>query len=228
MRTFLTGRNFCRAFLIACLCLLALPSLTAEAFYRSGDQGDAVKEIQVKLRKLGFSTNEPDGVFGAKTVEAVKAFQAKAGLTADGIVGVETYKKLMERDMPASRSGVANLLRRIISTAYSYEGVPYYFGGTTPDGFDCSGYVRFVFAQAGIWLPRMADEQYEVGRPIARADLQVGDLVYFETYTEGISHVGIYVGGGNFISATSSAGIAVRSLYNEYWGPRYLAATRML
>jgi hypothetical protein len=216
-----------RVLLLCSLCLLLGAGGKAEAFYRSGDKGEEVKEIQLELRKLGYPVQEADGVFGANTAEAVMAFQRRLGLAADGIVGEETFRKLMDRSLPPSRSGILPGIRRVVSAALSYRGAPYRFGGATPGGFDCSGFTRFVFAQAGVQLPRMADEQYLAGRKIAKRDLQSGDLVYFETYTAGISHVGIYLGGDEFVSSTSSAGIAVRSINDSYWGPRYVGATRM-
>ncbi len=200
----------------------------SEAFYRSGDRGTEVQEIQVRLKKLGYEPGSVDGVFGPATTQAVKTFQKVAGLDVDGVVGAETFRKLMERDMPPSRAGIVSVLRRVVSSALSYQGVPYVFGGTSPGGFDCSGYTRYVFAQAGINLPRMADEQYYQSQRINRSDLSRGDLVYFTTYTAGISHVGIYLGDGQFISATSSAGVAIRSLGDSYWGPRYVGASRVI
>lgn len=197
------------------------------AFYRAGDEGQGVMEIQNRLREFGYQL-EATGKFDAATVSVIKEFQAKMELVQDGIVGEDTFQKLMERPMPPNRSGIITSLRRIISTSLSYQGVPYHFGGTTPNGFDCSGFTRFVFAQVGINLPRMADDQYYQGRKINKSDLSSGDLVYFTTYTSGVSHVGIYLGGGEFVSATSSAGIAVRSIYDSYWGPRYVGATRAL
>ncbi len=220
--------RFCLAivFFASCFCLsFANPG---EAFYRTGDRGPEVQEIQVRLKKLGYEIGTVDGVFGGNTAKAVKTFQTVTGIDVDGVVGEQTFRKLMERDMPPSRAGMVNTLRRLISSALSYQGVPYVFGGISPYGFDCSGYTKYVFAQAGIDLPRMADDQFYATREIAKSELSRGDLVYFTTYTPGISHVGIYLGNDQFISATSSAGIAIRSLYDSYWGPRYVAASRVI
>ena len=116
----------------------------------------------------------------------------------------------------------ANLTR----SAMRFLGVPYSFGGTTTAGFDCSGYVQHVFAMLGIHLPRTADAQYEVGKRVAQ--VEPGDLVFFETYTAGASHVGIYLGGGKFVHSSSSHGVQVSALHDSYWAARYLGAKRVL
>ena len=121
-----------------------------------------------------------------------------------------------------------NNIHAILAEAAKYRGVPYVFGGTTPSGFDCSGYVKYVFAKQGIALPRLADEQYNVGVEVSRANLKAGDLVFFETYEPGPSHSGIYIGNGKFISATSSRGVAVADLDTGYWGERYIGAKRVI
>ena len=121
-----------------------------------------------------------------------------------------------------------NKIHAILAEADKYRGVPYVFGGTTPSGFDCSGYVKYVFAKQGIALPRLADEQYNVGVEVSRANLKAGDLVFFETYEPGPSHSGIYIGNGKFISATSSRGVAVADLDTGYWGERYIGAKRVI
>ncbi|MEH6942190.1 C40 family peptidase [Bacillus sp. JJ722] len=117
----------------------------------------------------------------------------------------------------------------VVNVANKYKGVPYKFGGTTPSGFDCSGFLRYVFNKVGVSLPRTSAEQYnKVGKKVSRDDLQPGDLVFFSnTYKPGISHAGIYVGNNSFISATSSDGVEVVSLNNSYWKPKYTGAKRV-
>jgi cell wall-associated NlpC family hydrolase len=107
--------------------------------------------------------------------------------------------------------------------------VPYAWAGSSPSGFDCSGFTYYLFAKHGISLPRMADEQFEVGRRVAKQDLLPGDLVFFETYEVGPSHVGIYVGDGQFIHASSGAGeVTITPLSKPYYLARYLGARRLI
>lgn len=123
----------------------------------------------------------------------------------------------------ARTSKLAQLLAR---SALRFLGTPYVFGGTSSSGFDCSGLVQHVYAMAGIPLPRTADAQFDYGRP-ARGGPKVGDLVFFQTYTEGVSHVGIYVGKGEFVHASSSHGVMVSKLSDSYWRSRYVGAKRI-
>ena len=119
--------------------------------------------------------------------------------------------------------------REIVLFADRFQGTPYLYGGTTVEGFDCSGFLLYVFNHFGLSLPRTSEAQYTVGVPIEKSELQVGDLVFFsDTYKEGISHSGIYVGNNEFISATSSAGVKVVSLDNVYWSAHYTGAKRVL
>lgn len=135
----------------------------------------------------------------------------------------KTYKGLEIGHQPISGN-----VKEVLTYANTFTGVPYKFGGTTPAGFDCSGYIRYVFQKIGYDLPRQADEQYTVGKKVEKSNLQPGDLVFFETYEPGISHSGIYIGDGQFISATSSSGVAVADIDDSYWGPRYVGAKRVL
>ncbi len=115
---------------------------------------------------------------------------------------------------------------RITRTAMRYIGVPYVWGGTSFAGMDCSGFVQTVFEKNGISLPRMADEQFGAGRRIAMSLLMPGDLVFFETYMSGPSHVGIYVGRGQFVHA-SLRGVRVDPLSMDYYASRYIGARRV-
>lgn len=115
----------------------------------------------------------------------------------------------------------------ILALAKKFIGVPYVFGGTTPSGFDCSGFLQYVFKQHGINIPRLADEQYLLGESVRISQLSPGDLVFFSTYLPGASHCGFYVGDGKFLHASSSRGITIDSLDSEYWKPRFLGGKKI-
>jgi len=202
-------------------------SVLAFAF-REGDNGDAVGVIQKRLVALGYNVTV-DNDFGNSTAMAVMKFQKEHGLEVDGLVGSTTYQALVGRSIEdVSRSSfAAGSLRRVTSIALQYQGVPYAYGGTSPSGFDCSGFVRYVYAQCGVSLPRMADEQYSAGTPVNGSQLSPGDLVFFSTYESGISHSGIYLGNGQFVHSSSSHGVRIDSLYSDYWSSAYVAACRV-
>jgi len=187
--------------------------------------------LQQALSHSGLEVGEIDGIFGSQTYAAVITLQDEYGIEPDGIVGEETWGIIRTGGKTlVSRAVDRNTLikSRIVSTAARYLGVPYVWGGVTPEGFDCSGFVQFVYAMQGISLPRTADMQYEIGAMIASRQLQPGDIVYFSTYAPGPSHNGIYIGGGRFISATSSRGIVIDRLDSSYWGARYFGAQRIV
>ena len=194
-----------------------------------GDRGDEVLALQERLSEMGYVVGSMDGVFGDMTEQAVKALQNDKKLEADGKISPELYTMLVGRDLPVSRGASVAVVRRLIQTSFEYVGTPYRFGGTTPRGFDCSGFMRYIFDSIGVALPRAADSQYATGRPVSIDRLQPGDLVFFETYESGPSHVGLYIGNSQFISSTSSRGVRVDNLYDPYyWGERYLGARRIL
>ncbi|WP_250886506.1 C40 family peptidase [Bacillus sp. SM2101] len=117
----------------------------------------------------------------------------------------------------------------LMPAAKKYIGVPYKYGGTTVSGFDCSGYVRTVLGQAGISLPRTTGEQYNSGVKVDKANLRIGDLVFFNTSGSGVSHSGIYIGDDQFIHSQNGKGVSISSLNDPYyWKARYLGARRYL
>jgi peptidoglycan DL-endopeptidase CwlO len=130
--------------------------------------------------------------------------------------------------VPMMNASASTKGEEIVALAKKYAGTPYVFGGTSPSGFDCSGFLYYVYGKFGIQLPRTSAEQYQVGKGVSKSELLPGDLVLFEnTYKPGISHSGIYVGNNSFISAENS-GIKVSSLSNSYWGPRFVKGKRVI
>ena len=118
------------------------------------------------------------------------------------------------------------IAKNLTHAALRFLGTPYVFGGTSTLGFDCSGYTQHVFAMLGISIPRTADAQYYAGNRI-KGGMKAGDLVFFQTYEPGPSHVGIYLGNGEFVHA-SSHGVMVSHLSDSYWQSRYLGAKRFI
>ena len=151
---------------------------------------------------------------------------------AEPILDVKTAQKV-KQSRKATTAPAPVAADKIKQAALSVIGTPYSYGGSTPAGFDCSGFTSWVYAHVGITLPHSSDAQYALaGTPgFARVeeieDLRVGDLVFHNTDGSGIGHVGIYIGDGQFVSATSSEGIQVRSLFDSYWGPLWVGGVRV-
>jgi cell wall-associated NlpC family hydrolase len=128
-------------------------------------------------------------------------------------------------------SSTQDSIQNLLSYARNYEGVPYRRGGTTPGtGFDCSGFVRYVFDRAeGISLPHHSGSISQVGNPVALDELKPGDLVFFYLLQKTVSHVGIYLGNDQFIHASSnrSGSVVVSSLKENYWAKHYISARRV-
>ena len=126
--------------------------------------------------------------------------------------------------------GALPLSPGIIATALTLRGTPYRNGGSQPsEGFDCSGFVQWVFAQHGTVLPRDVKHQFDAGEKIDARELKPGDLVFFETVSRGPSHVGIAISGDEFVHAPSSKGVVrVERMSSEYWSKRWIGAKRVL
>ena len=217
---------FCFGFLL--FSLLFVSDAEAAAL-RQGDRGAQVQWIQERLEDMGYEVGEADGVFGEETRQAVVQFQLSRGLDADGVVGAGTFYALQQRQAAVEVSrGFGRRGAQIVQMAQQYMGTPYVWGGSRPGGFDCSGFIYYIYGQFGISLPRMSDGQFEMGRAISGDNLLPGDLVFFTTYEPGASHVGIYLGGGRFIHASSAAGeVTITPLGKAYYQERYLGARRV-
>jgi cell wall-associated NlpC family hydrolase len=114
----------------------------------------------------------------------------------------------------------------VVGIAMQYLGIPYQWAGSSPStGFDCSGFVAYVFAQVGVSLPHLAAAQYSYGVPVSQDQLEPGDLVFFD----GLGHVGIYIGGGQFIHSPHTGDVVkISSLYDSWYAATYVGARRIL
>lgn len=110
----------------------------------------------------------------------------------------------------------------LVQSAKNLLGTPYSWGGTSPSGFDCSGFLQYVFNQTGVSLPRTVADMWNATSSVSSPS--TGDIVFFETYKPGPSHAGIYLGGGQFIHAGSSSGVTISEVHSSYWGGKYIGA----
>jgi cell wall-associated NlpC family hydrolase len=120
--------------------------------------------------------------------------------------------------------------QEVLINALSLTGIKYKYGGSNPDtGFDCSGFVRYVFSQAAnLTLPPTARAISQIGKTIKKDELQPGDLVFFNTLKSAFSHVGIYVGDNKFVHAPRAGGaVRIESMQTSYWASRYNGAQRL-
>ncbi|MCC3358425.1 peptidoglycan-binding protein [Bacillus sp. REN16] len=223
------------------------------AFYTVGDEGPEVKQLQTKLQKLRFYNGLIDGKFESVTKGSVVAYQKKFNLEANGLATDETIDHIMknknvrgltikkatvvtahpspistpetEESLPAETIEALPVDASVISIAMNYIGVPYVWGGTSPNGFDCSGFLQFVFAQKGVNISRTVPGIWSQGANVSAPS--VGDIVFFQTYKPGPSHAGIYLGNNKFIHADSTDGISIDDMTINYWQSRYIGAKRL-
>jgi cell wall-associated NlpC family hydrolase len=136
-----------------------------------------------------------------------------------------------EPEAPANREapGAARVdPALLVQTALSLRGTPYRNGGSNPKGFDCSGLVQYVFAQHGVTLPREVREQAQLGQEIRLAGIERGDLIFFRIASTDVSHVGVAIGGDEFIHAPSARGVVrVEKFSAPYWSRRIVGVRRI-
>lgn len=197
---------------------------------KEGMKGEDVKALQERLKILGFlDIDECTNYFGSMTKQAVTNFQKEYGIQVDGIAGPETYRTInkalsdiisLNTSLPSrGTSRTSSLGARVVEIAKQYLGSPYSYGGSSPNGFDCSGFTQYVYKQVGIDLPRSSSGQADIGKKVSKDNLQPGDIVIFsDTYRSGPSHTGIYLGNGKFIHAsTSTKGVIISDLNSDYY-----------
>lgn len=168
-----------------------------------------------------------------KPVSPPAPAKADAAASAANRGGAVDRSGSSDRSGVVDRGGAVGLPSRgmnITRTAQQFKGWPYVWGGTSPkSGFDCSGLVQYVYAKWGIYLPRCASEQVNKGVPVKFNELQAGDLVFFKnTYKRGLSHVGIFIGDGWFIHASSArTGVILSRLDSGYHKAHWYGARRL-
>ena len=201
-------------------------------------QGEDVRLLQEALKALQYlDIDTCTDYFGSMTEEALKAFQQSQGLNADGIAGLRTIEAfnqvLTGRGITISAanrsSELGTLSSKIVATAKSFLGSRYVYGGSSPSGFDCSGFTSYVYKQHGISVSRSSIGQSTDGTKVSKENLQPGDLLIFSnTYKSGVSHTGLYLGNGKFIHAsTSTTGVIISDLNSGYYTGKFSYGRRV-
>jgi cell wall-associated NlpC family hydrolase len=196
-------------------------SLVAE---RSAQKASIEGQLSQRRQLLSSIKSEIGRMQAAERVQQAQlAAQARARLSSNGVAvlnasagAVTTPSQPIYAPPPGKYGGVVGI-------AMQYLGTPYVYGGASPGGFDCSGLVMYVFAQVGVSLPHNAAAQYGYGMPVSRDQLQPGDLVFFN----GLGHVGIYIGGGEFIHAPHTGDVVKISSMSGWYASTYVGARRL-
>lgn len=172
--------------------------------------------IRLEAQRLAALQAEDEAAAVAATATAIATAAPAEIPTAD-----TTYAPIPAAPLPDGTKA-----SQVISIAMQYLGVPYVWGGASPStGFDCSGLTSYAFAQIGVSLPHHAASQFNYGTPVSREDLQPADLVFFH----GLGHMGMYIGGGQFIHAPRTGDVVkISSIYDPWYASTWVGARRIL
>lgn len=211
-----------------------------------GMKSEDVKIVQSALQYFGYYTAEIDGLYGPLTKKALEIAEENHDIDLSTKVARESLEQLyedVEEEITEQQtvekqqkkevkqpevkkvSSTSTTNSNIIQTAQSLLGSPYVWGGTSPTGFDCSGFVQFVYQAEDRVIPRTVTDIWNFAKPVDSPS--VGDLVFFETYKAGPSHLGIYIGNNQFIHAGLTNGVEISNLNVDYWKKRYIGAKRI-
>jgi peptidoglycan DL-endopeptidase CwlO len=176
---------------------------------------DEIVQLQAEERARQVALAEQARARAQAQELAAQLQQDTAQETYDPSFVTPTY----DADVPAARYS------HVVPIALQYLGVPYVWGGSSPStGFDCSGFIMFVFAQVGVYLPHHAASQFSYGTPVSREQLAPGDLVFFD----GLGHAGIYIGGGQFVHAPHTGDVVkISSLYDSWYAATWVGGRRL-
>ncbi len=200
-----------------------------------GTEGEDVSNLQRQLVDLGY-LSKTTGYYGTETIDAIKEFQSRNGLSADGKTGPQTLDVIYSPDAKPSKNKVQAAKRRaniveMIDIANKQLGDPYRSGHEGPNSFDCSGLVYYCLKQAGSSRGRYNAAGYsqvsDWEKITSMNDLEKGDLLFFSTNGKKVGHTGIYIGNGQMIDASSSNGKVVkRSCVTPFWKRNFVCARR--
>ncbi|WP_407908815.1 C40 family peptidase [Lysobacter claricitrinus] len=203
------NRSFTRAALAALLALAAVPAFAdpANTVGMGADSADAPADSRAAL---------PDSM-----TLSDRALMLASDINRLIVPGA--------RSSNATAAPVTGRAQSVLARAFALLGTPYRWGGTSTDGFDCSGLVGYVFRNAlGVELPRVARDMAQTGTQIERSQLTAGDLVFFSTHSSGVDHVGIYIGNGKFLHAPRTGrDVTVSELDTGYWNGKFVRARRV-
>ena len=190
----------------AAVAMVGAESISADTSAKT-KQGVVLKTSELKVNKV---------IVSPKKVEEQNTVQPSR---SSNTTGKKNTNSSINRGVNKSSSQVANY-------AYNFLGRPYVYGANGPNAFDCSGFTSYVYRHFGVSLPRTARSQFSAGSAVSRDNLAPGDLVFFNTVGY-LGHVGLYIGGGDFIHAASSGRVKISSLNEGYYRTRYAGARRV-